>query len=48
MSMGFGIKSESVNSLCADMKKDFLRKQGFSFIFIIQVLKFPALAYLWE
>lgn len=38
----------SISSLCVNTKGDFLRKQGFSFIFTMQVLKFPVLAYLWE
>lgn len=48
MSLEFGTQSESVTSLCADRKGGSLRKRGFSFIFIIQVLKFPPLVYLWD
>lgn len=48
MSLGFGSKSDPVTSLCAAPRGHLLRKQGFSFICIIQVLKFPALVRLWE
>lgn len=37
----FGIKSQFFTSRCTDVKQDFLRKQGFSFIFTMQALKFP-------